>query len=105
MSAGPDPPDERLIARAREGDLAAFNTLVDRYQDPLFNLCVRLTGDRQAAEDATQEAFISAYRSLPRFAGGNFRSWLLRVGANECKDGRRRRRRKDVACSLDQVFD
>jgi RNA polymerase sigma-70 factor (ECF subfamily) len=105
MSEGMDIPDEQLIARARDGDVDAFNTLVDRYQNSLFNLCIRLTGDRQAAEDATQEAFLSAWRSLGRFSGGNVRSWLLRIAANECKDELRRRRRKDVASSLDQVFD
>lgn len=104
MTAGADLPDERLLSRARDGDLAAFNVLVERYQDPLFALCVRLLGDRQAAEDATQEAFLSAYRALASFSGGNVRSWLFRIAANECKDELRRRRRKDVAGSLDQVF-
>jgi RNA polymerase sigma-70 factor (ECF subfamily) len=98
-------PDERLIARAQDGDLAAFNVLVERYQGPVYNLCFRLTGDRESAEDASQEAFLSAYRAIRGFAGGNVRSWLLRIAANASKDELRRRRRKDLAVSLDAMFD
>lgn len=96
--------DDALAGRARRGDLEAFNALVERHQSAVYGLCLRLLGNREAAEDATQEAFISAYRSMARFEGGNVRSWLLRIGANEAKDELRRRRRKDVAVSLDQPF-
>ena len=98
-------PDERLVARSRDGDLAAFNSLVERYERALFNLSYRLLGHQQAAEDATQEAFLSAFRAIHGFAGGNVRSWLLRIAANECKDELRRRSRKDHADSLDVMFD
>lgn len=104
-SPGAEMPDERLIARAQEGDLGAFNLLVERFQGPVFNLCYRLTGDRESAEDAAQETFLSAYRGIRGFAGGNVRSWLLRIAANASKDELRRRRRKDVAMSLDAIFD
>lgn len=83
----------------------AFNSLVERYQRAVHNLCLRLLGSPQAAEDATQEAFLSAYRALDRFDGGNVRSWLLRIAANESKDELRRRKRKDTAGSLNQIFD
>lgn len=98
-------PDERLVARSRDGDLAAFNSLVERYERAVFNLSYRLLGHHQAAEDATQEAFLSAFRAIRGFAGGNVRSWLLRIAANECKDELRRRSRKDHADSLDVMFD
>ena len=97
--------DKRLISLSKDGDLAAFNTLVDRYERDIYNLCYRLLGDKQSAEDAAQEAFLSAYRSLAGFAGGNVRSWLLRIAANQSKDELRRRKRKDRAASLDQMFD
>ena len=97
--------DKSLVSLSKDGDLAAFNTLVDRYQRDIFNLCYRLLGDPQAAEDATQEALLSAYRSLSRYAGGNVRSWLLRIAANQSKDELRRRKRKDRATSLDRMFD
>jgi RNA polymerase sigma-70 factor, ECF subfamily len=104
MGDGQERPDERLVLLARDGNLDAFNSLVDRYQSPVYSLCVRILGNREAAEDAVQETFLAAYRSLDRFAGGNVRSWLLRIAANECKDELRRRKRKD-ATSLDAIFD
>lgn len=99
------PPDDLLIARARDGDLDAFNGLVGRYQDAVYGLCRRLLSDPAAAEDATQEAFISAYRAIGSFAGGNFRAWLLRIAANESKDELRRRQRRPVAQAPDQRDD
>lgn len=88
--------EEALIARARHGDLDAFNLLVERYQDVVFGLCRRLLGDSHAAEDATQEAFLSAFRAIGGFAGGNFRAWILRIAANQSKDELRRRQRRPV---------
>ncbi|MFQ5353224.1 MAG: RNA polymerase sigma factor, partial [Candidatus Binatia bacterium] len=72
--------EAHLIERAREGELDAFNLLVERYERPLYNLCLRMLSSPQAAEDATQEAFISAYRSVKSFRGGSFKSWLFRIG-------------------------
>ena len=59
MEGGFDPSDERLVSSTKDGNLDAFNSLVERYQAAVFTLCLRLLGDRQAAEDAAQEAFIS----------------------------------------------
>ncbi|MGI8422527.1 MAG: RNA polymerase sigma factor, partial [Chloroflexota bacterium] len=101
MGAEFELPDEKLVSLSRNGDLDAFNRLVERYQSAVFGLCFRLLGRREAAEDATQEAFLSAYRALSRFDGGNVRSWLLRIAANESKDELRRRYRKDAPHSLD----
>jgi RNA polymerase sigma-70 factor (ECF subfamily) len=94
-----DEPD--LIARSRTGDLDAFNVLVERYQRPLYNLCLRLLASPEAAEDATQDAFIHAFRSISSFRGGSFRAWLFRIGANACYDEMRRRRARP-ALSLDE---
>ena len=81
-----------LIERSRRGDLDAFNSLVIAYQGRVYNLCLRMLGSPQAAEDATQEAFIAAYRAVSRFRQGSFRAWLLRIAANACYDDLRRRR-------------
>ncbi len=89
-----------LIARSLQGELSAFNLLVERHQRPLYNLCLRMLASPQSAEDATQEAFLSAYRSLRRFRGGSFRAWLFRIAANACHDEQRRRRSRPVL-SLD----
>jgi RNA polymerase sigma-70 factor (ECF subfamily) len=94
-----DEPD--LVARSREGDLAAFNTLVERYQRPLYNLCLRMLASPEGAEDAAQEAFIHAFRSIRTFRGGSLKSWLFRIGANACYDEMRRRRARP-AVSLDE---
>ena len=86
-----------LIERSQGGDLDAFNTLVLTYQGQVYNLCLRMLGSPQAAEDAAQEAFIAAYRAVPRFRGGRFRAWLLRIAANACYDELRRRHSRPQA--------
>jgi RNA polymerase sigma factor (sigma-70 family) len=85
--------EERYIDAARGGDLAAFNWLVLRYQTRVYNLCLRMLSDPDAAADATQEAFLSAYKAMPRFKGGLFRAWLLRIASNACLDVLRSRKR------------
>jgi RNA polymerase sigma-70 factor (ECF subfamily) len=86
--------DRLLVERARAGDLGAFNQLVEEYQDYVFALVVRIVGDRDAAADAVQEAFFSAYRNLGRFRGDVFRGWLTRIAVNAATDVLRHRKRK-----------
>jgi RNA polymerase sigma-70 factor (ECF subfamily) len=83
-----------LIRDARDGDLDSFNRLVLAYQDVVFNQAYRVMGEYEAAQDATQEAFISAYRKLGSYRGGSFRAWLLRIVTNACYDELRRRKRR-----------
>jgi RNA polymerase sigma-70 factor (ECF subfamily) len=97
----PRPDEADLLARVRKGDLAAFNLLVEHYQTAVFNLCLRMLSSPQVAEDATQEAFIAAYRHLDKFRGGSFRSWLFRIAANACYDELRRRKAR-ATTSLDE---
>ena len=75
-----------LIMYARTGDLDAFNRLVLAYQDMLYNTALRILGDDALASDATQEAFISAFKNLASFRGGSFKAWLLRTVTNACYD-------------------
>lgn len=86
--------EHELVERSRRGDVDAFNRIVLAYQDQVYNLCLRMLGSPQAAEDATQEAFISAYRRVERMRGPHLRAWLLRIAANACIDELRRRRRR-----------
>ncbi len=86
-----------LIASAQRGDLDAFNSLVLHYQDALFNAALRILGDHELAADATQDAFLSAFRSLNSFRGGSFKAWLLRTVTNACYDELRRRKRRPTA--------
>jgi RNA polymerase sigma-70 factor (ECF subfamily) len=83
-----------LIRDAQHGDLDAFNTLVLAYQDIVYNTALRILGDEDLAADASQEAFISAFRALNSFRGGSFRSWLLRTVTNACYDELRRKQRR-----------
>lgn len=81
------------IQRAREGDVGAFGRLVQTYQTPVYNLACRMLGDRMEAEDAAQETFLRAFRSLNRYDPGRpFLTWLLSIAAHHCIDRLRRRR-------------
>ena len=93
-----------LIKQAQKGDVGAYNTLVLHYQDAVYNVAYRIMGEPDAAADATQEAFISAYKALNRFRGGNFKSWLMRIVTNACYDELRRRKRRPQS-SLDQIVE
>lgn len=105
MEGAASPSDERLVSLSKDGNLDAFNSLVERYESAVYSLCLRLLGSPPAAEDAAQEAFISAFRAINRFSEGNVKAWLLRIAANECKDELRRRKRKDAGASLDAMLD
>ena len=98
----PDTAELELVQRAREGELAAFNSLVLRHQNAAYGLALRFLSSREAAEDATQEAFIRAYRAIGTFRGERFRSWLFSIVANACRDELRRRRRRPQR-SLDEA--
>ncbi len=83
-----------LIRAAQRGDLDAFNTLVLAYQDMLFSTALRILSDDDLAADATQDAFLSAFRGLNTYRGGSFKAWLLRTVTNSCYDELRRRKRR-----------
>jgi RNA polymerase sigma-70 factor (ECF subfamily) len=93
--------DADLVAEAQQGNLSAFNLIVDRYQARVYNLSARILGDRTAAEDIAQETFISAYRAMGRFRGGSLRAWLFRIASNLSYDHLRSARRRP-ADSLDE---
>ena len=86
-----------VVERAREGDGDAFRELVESYSAKLFRLAWRITGDEQSAEDAVQETFLRAYRSLDRFdARSQFGTWLHRIAVNAALDlARKQQRHRD----------
>ncbi len=85
--------DAQLITLSQAGSLRAFQELVRRYQHRLFGLCYRLLGRHHDAEDASQEAFLRAYRALSRYDPGRpLDRWLLTIAANCCVSVLRRRR-------------
>ena len=86
--------EQALITDAQSGNLDAFNTLVLHYQDSVFNTALRILGDEDQAADASQEAFISAFKSISAFRGGSFKAWLMRTVTNACYDELRRQKRR-----------
>lgn len=81
--------ESELVARAKNGDVNAYETLVHRYQELAFRVAYQVTQNAADAEDAAQEAFVNAYYALPRFrTGAPFRPWLLRIVANEARNRR-----------------
>lgn len=86
--------ESALIQSAQQGDLDSFNTLILHYQDVVFHTALRILGDEDPAEDAAQEAFISAFRSISTFRGGSFKAWLMRTVTNACYDELRRQKRR-----------
>jgi len=96
--------EQELISRSHDGDIEAFNQLVERYQRLVYNLALRMLGNAETAEDAAQDTFLSAYKAIGKFRGGSFRAWILRIAANACHDEMRAARRARVA-SLDDLME
>ena len=79
--------DKELVRRVQKGDLAAFDMLFSRYQTKIVNLISRYVRDSEEVQDVAQEAFIKAYRALPRFRGDSaFYTWLYRIAINTAKN-------------------
>ncbi len=91
-----------LIASAQKGDARAFNQLVMLYQSMAYNVAYRILSDPDAAADATQDAFVSAFKGMRKFRGGSFKAWLLRIVTNACYDQLRIKQRRP-ADSLDDL--
>jgi RNA polymerase sigma factor (sigma-70 family) len=87
---GPPRTERQLVAHAREGDGRAYAELVRAHQDVAFRTAMLITGDAADAEEAAQDAFLKAWRALPRFREGRpLRPWLLTIVANEARNRRR----------------
>ena len=84
-----------VIRRVQRGDTDAFEALVAAYEKNVFNVALQMTGNREDAQDMTQEAFLKAYSSLSSFRGDSkFSSWLYRIVSNVCLDFKRRQGRR-----------
>lgn len=87
--------DAELVAQCRRGENAAFEQLVRRYQDRVFNTCWRICGNRSEAEDLTQEAFVKALLAIDRFDGrSGFFTWIFRIATNLAISERRKSGRR-----------
>ncbi len=100
MSARTD--DQRLVERVQDGDKRAFDVLVLKYQHKIVKLVMRYVRDQAEALDVTQEAFIKAYRALPKFRGDSaFYTWLYRIAINTAKNHIVAMKRRPMEYDLD----
>ena len=92
--------ERKIIKKAAAGSADAFEQLLLKYQTPIYNLCLRMTGNPEDAADMTQEAFLKAWRSLSSFQfESSFSTWLYRLTTNTCLDYLRSQKRRPQ-CSL-----
>lgn len=97
-----------LVERVKEGDRSAFDQLVLRCQGRVFAVALRMLGDRDEAEEVTQDAFVHAYRTLGTFRGeAKVSTWLVSIVINLCRNRRRwwARRRQRIVASLEEPMD
>jgi len=98
-------PDAALMLRVKQGDTAAFTTLVEKYKQPVLNLAFRTLRDETEAEDLAQAAFVQAWKSVARYEpSAKFSTWLFTIARNLCLNEIRRRTRHPAE-SLDQPRD
>ena len=110
MLAGAKPSDgqvEALVSRARAGDDAAFEVLVGKYKDRIYNYVARMVHDPTDAQDVAQETFVRTYQALPAFRGASsFQTWLYRIASNLAIDtARSHRRRRWSTVSINEPLD
>jgi RNA polymerase sigma-70 factor (ECF subfamily) len=97
--------ESQLVAQSREGDTAAFNELVRRYERKIFRLAQHITQNREDAEDVLQETFLKAYEHLDQFKGdAKFYTWIVRIAVNQALM-KLRRRKTDKSVSIDETID
>ena len=88
--------EQRLVARAKEGDMTAFECLVRAFQQPIYYLCLRMAGAPQTADDLAQETFIKAYFALSQFKDGlDFYAWTRRIAVNTALNHLRATKREE----------
>ena len=99
-----DASDSGVVKRILGGDRDAFRLLVDRYERPVFTLCLRMVKNRHDSEDCAQTAFIKAYSALATFrSGSSFKSWIYRIASNVCIDMLRKRARIPTGVATREV--
>lgn len=101
---GSETADQLLVERVQQGDKKAFDLLVGKYQQKIFNLVLRFVSDPDEALDVCQESFIKAYRAIGNFRGDSaFYTWLYRIAANTAKNYLATMKRRPPKTDLDAV--
>lgn len=89
--------DEELVRRSLNGDESAFGSLIERHQDRVYRVCLRVLRDSEEARDAAQDTFLTVFRKLAQFRGdAAFTTWLHRIAVNSCYDALRSKRRRPL---------
>lgn len=95
--------DTEVVLRARRGDQAAFAQIVCLYQKPIFNYVLRMVGDREVAEEVTQDVFLRVHQNLARFSfRAKFTTWLFRIAKNRALDELRSDPRRQFRTQLEE---
>jgi len=98
-------PDVALVERVRAGDVAAYETLVRKYERQIFRIAQHITQNREDAEDVMQDAFVKAFEKLDQFQGNSkFYTWLVRIAVNESLMRLRRRRTGKLVSMDDEIL-
>jgi len=96
--------DIRAVEQVRAGNRDAFRSLVERHQEVVYSIVLRLVRSPDVAEELAQEAFVRAYASLETFRGASrFRTWVIQIAFNLVRDRRRAEGRRPVIVSLDEL--
>lgn len=96
--------DEELVVRSQNGDIDAFEELVNRYERKIYTVAYRLINNPDDASDLTQEAFLKAFQGIKSFRGeASFLTWMCRIVTNVCRDELRKRYRKPVDRLEDKI--
>ena len=94
--------EPEILDQVQKGNQEAFTQLVETYQRPVYNLCYRMLGDANEAEDASQETFLRVYKNIKRYDHKRpFSTWLLSIAAHHCID--QIRKRHLVVVSMDAI--
>lgn len=97
--------DEKLIARVKDGDYDAFETLVRKYESRIFHHCLKFLNNQDEAEDILQETFLQVYKSLDTFRGeAAFSTWLIKIATNNCLMRIRKKKKVDIV-SIDKPIE
>lgn len=97
--------DQILIQKILNGNDHAFRLLVEKYRSDLFRIIYAVLRDQKDAEDATQEAFIKIYHSLPQYQNQGFKTWITRIAVNHAIDLKRKRDRRQEEVTLSAEYE
>lgn len=96
--------EKQLISEIRRGNTRAFSDLVDNYKDLVFTLSVRMLGNREEAEEVSQDVFIKVFKSLQNFKGDSkLSTWVYRIAYNTCLDRIRKIKKKRIHTDLEHI--